>query len=149
VSFAIRRKSKKSEKLGADGQYLFVLAHAQTVLPASSDRRAVALATGVVYDPLQCLRRKPLVEEPVDALGVCGEIANYVVVHQRIDAARILTHQTPAADQVVPYRSTVEQCLRRHLLRTRLYTWYTIVIQYTRQRITVTSCAVAFPRRDD
>ena len=108
VSFAVRRQSKKSEKLGADGEYLFVLSYAETVLPASCDRRAVALATSVVADPLECLRGRPLVDEPIDALGVTGKVADHVVVHQRVDAARILAHQTLTADQVVRHCSTVQ-----------------------------------------
>jgi len=122
VSFAIWCKSKKSEQFGADGQNLFVLVNRQTVFPTRCDRRAVAFATGVVADPFERLCGKPLVEKSVDAPRVSGQIADDVVVHHRVDAVRILMHQTPAADHVARHRSAVERRLCHNLLRTRLLT---------------------------
>lgn len=121
VSIAVGCKSKKSEEFGADGQDLFVLVYCQAVLPSRRDRRSVALATRVVADPLDRPSRQPLVNEPVDVLGVCGEVTDDVVVHQRVDTVRIVTHQKATSDKVARHSSTVQHRLHHHFLRTCLH----------------------------
>ena len=122
ASFAVWRKSKKSEEFGTDGQDLFVLVNRQTVLPARCDHRTVALPTRIVANPLERFSGNPLIEKSIDVPGVPGKVADNVVVHQRVDAVRIVTHEKPATDNIVRHCSTVQRRLSHQLLGSRLHT---------------------------